>query len=95
MATDILLRNSNINDAFLVLVTLPKQHGNHCLYIFIDVLDEYKENRQVRHKDFVKLLTDWVGIGHQELKLCVSSQEYSLFSSIAPDNQRLWLTGPY
>jgi hypothetical protein len=46
MATDILLRNSDIDDdAFSMLITLPKHHGDHCFYIFIDDLDEYEENR--------------------------------------------------
>jgi hypothetical protein len=54
-------------------------------------LDEYEENRQVGYRDFVELLTCWAGRESQGLKICVSSREYSAFSSISPHNQKLRL----
>ncbi|OCL14092.1 hypothetical protein AOQ84DRAFT_281824, partial [Glonium stellatum] len=58
---------------------------------FIDGLDEYEETPGEDYKDMIELLRSWTETASKDVKLCVSSREYSVFERYLSANQRLKL----
>lgn len=66
---------AEVRTAFEILMKQPQLYDDRKLAIFIDGLDEF-----VGHEDsLISALFDWVDSGLDNIKICVSSREHTIF----------------
>ncbi|KAH7242932.1 hypothetical protein B0J15DRAFT_404698, partial [Fusarium solani] len=58
-----------------------KLYCNRRFCFFIDGLNEYKETSREDYGDLVQLLFEWIDIAPQDVKICVSSRELTIFET--------------
>lgn len=80
MGIELHLQNSEIREAFLRLIKYRNLYERHCFCFFIDGLDGCEVTRQEDYKAMVDLLVGWTEAAPDDLKICVSSREYNVFS---------------
>lgn len=85
------LQNSEVREAFRLLIQYRNLYAEHCFCFFIDGLDEYEETRQEDYKAMVDLLCGWTEVAPEDVKLCVSSREYNVFQNSLSAGKRLRL----
>ncbi|KAI0451741.1 hypothetical protein F5B21DRAFT_485965 [Xylaria acuta] len=68
-----------IRDAFNRLLEHRNRGEKRCFCLFIDGLDEFRENRDEGYKALNSLLSGWTKDAHDDIKVCVSSREYVVF----------------
>jgi len=85
------LRKKEIREAFSRLIEHRDYHMKHCFCFFIDGLDEYEETVQEDYLDMVELLGSWTAAAPEDVKICVSSREYTVFQDYFSAARRIRL----
>jgi hypothetical protein len=67
--------HEEIEHTFTHLISLDRAFLEHRFVLFIDGLDEFEGN----HAEMLKLLFDWTSCRPDDLKICASSREWSVF----------------
>lgn len=88
---NIKLVENDIVKAFSNIINSPHLHGNNCVCLFIDGLDELQPTVQNDYKDVVDLLRRWTAISPGNVNICVSSRENLVFMNAFSDQYRVRL----
>ncbi|UPK89671.1 hypothetical protein LCI18_000606 [Fusarium solani-melongenae] len=75
------LQKNQIRHAFYKMISKRDLYRDRRFCFFIDGLDEYKETTREDYGDLVKLLFEWVNLAPQDVKMCVSSRELTVFET--------------
>ncbi|WAO87525.1 NACHT domain-containing protein [Fusarium falciforme] len=75
------LQKEQIRDGFRKTINKRELYYNRRFCFFIDGLDEYKETTREDYGDLVQLLFEWIDIAPQDVKICVSSRELTIFET--------------
>lgn len=75
------LQKNQIRHAFYKMINKRDLYCDRRFCFFIDGLDEYKETTREDYGDLVKLLFEWVDLAPQDVKMCVSSRELTIFET--------------
>ncbi|KAI1746617.1 hypothetical protein F4782DRAFT_42973 [Xylaria castorea] len=80
-----------IYHAFNRLLEHHNRGEKRCFCLFIDGLDEFRENRDEGYKALNRLLLDWTKNAYGDIKVCVSSRENVVFLDSFSESQGLRL----
>jgi hypothetical protein len=89
--TDLKISARDIRCALKTLLESTEFCRDYCLCFFIDGLDEYEEILGEEYEDLATMLLTWTDDAPDNVKLCVSSRELSIFQNTFSPKQRLRL----
>lgn len=78
-------------EALSNIIESPSLYKNKCLCLFIDGLDEFEQTVQEDYRDLVGLLRRWATRSPGNVKICVSSREYTYFINAFSETSRIRL----
>ncbi|KAI1462822.1 hypothetical protein F4805DRAFT_11147 [Annulohypoxylon moriforme] len=82
------LGDNEISEACNKLMGDTRVPGKHKIFLFIDGLDEFDEERSTDDfHDLTRTIQDWTSRSEGNVKACVSSREYDVFRSISNDQK--------
>jgi hypothetical protein len=83
--------HDQIQKALCNLFSDPNILAEYRFCFFIDGLDEYEENTSESYHTMIRLLKSWVEMAPDNVKLCVSSREYTVFTDAFKRDRNLRL----
>ena len=84
MRGELRINAREVRSAFARLISDPKLYEDRCFCFFIDGLDEHEGSHQEDIAFLVHQLRSWTTASPDNIKLCVSSREYRVFTNAFP-----------
>ncbi|KAI1215199.1 uncharacterized protein F4807DRAFT_25603 [Annulohypoxylon truncatum] len=81
----------DIHEAFDRLIDNRDLFETRCFFFMIDGLDEYQETRDEGYKQLIRLILNWTEKAPDQIKVCVSSREHTVFLDHFSETQGLRL----